>query len=63
MVIEGKYCQISVGLSDLNKFGGARELENGITAVDTIKDKLNLYERFRKNLNFLDETNSEKNLR
>ncbi|XP_026315721.1 uncharacterized protein LOC113227063 [Hyposmocoma kahamanoa] len=54
MVIEGKYCQISVGFSQLVNFGDTSELEKVERAVDSIKDKINLYDGLRQNVHMLD---------
>ncbi|XP_026319621.1 nose resistant to fluoxetine protein 6-like [Hyposmocoma kahamanoa] len=63
MVIDGKYCQLSVGLSDLGNFGNPTEYQNVINAVDTIKDEIHLYNRFQKNVEILGSIQSEKSLR
>lgn len=54
MVIEGKYCQIKIGLSQLENLGGNNEWENINESIDSIKDKIHLYKRIRKNLEVLD---------
>lgn len=53
MVIDGKYCQIRIGLSNLVKFRGVAELENINKTGDIIKHEINLYERIRKDLDAL----------
>lgn len=54
MVIEGKYCQITIQPSQLAYFGDTFELKNLEKDVDSIKDKINLYEGIRKSLHSLD---------
>lgn len=54
MVVEGKYCQIAIQPSQLANFGDTFELQNLEKDVDSIKDKINLYEGIRKNLHSLD---------
>ncbi|XP_026315722.1 O-acyltransferase like protein-like [Hyposmocoma kahamanoa] len=63
MVIDGKYCQISIGLSDLVNLGSATELESVKKASDTIKDEVYLYERIQKHLETLDGIERKKYLR
>ncbi|XP_026315716.1 nose resistant to fluoxetine protein 6-like [Hyposmocoma kahamanoa] len=63
MVIEGKYCQIEIGLSDLANFGDATELGNVKIAVDTVKDEINSYERLRNNFEVINGIKSKKTLR
>ncbi|XP_026315723.1 nose resistant to fluoxetine protein 6-like [Hyposmocoma kahamanoa] len=60
MVIDGKYCQISIGLSSLVKLGGTDELKNIYKAGDTLLHEINLYERIRKNFEVLNGIESEK---
>ncbi|XP_026315718.1 uncharacterized protein LOC113227060 [Hyposmocoma kahamanoa] len=59
MLIDGKYCQISIGLSDLVNFGDPTELENVKKAVGPLKDDINLYERMRQNLETLNGIKSK----
>lgn len=63
MVIEGKYCQVSVVLSDLVNFGNNNELKILNKADDSIKDAIYLNERIRKNFEALDGTDTKKTLR
>lgn len=63
MVIDGKYCQINIGLSALKNLGGTSELENTIKVVDKIRDEINLYERLHNNLKLLNGMQSKKKIR
>ncbi|XP_026313920.1 nose resistant to fluoxetine protein 6-like, partial [Hyposmocoma kahamanoa] len=59
MVIDGKYCQISIGLASLVKLGGTDELKNIYEAGDTLLHEIKLYERIRKNFEALNGISSE----
>lgn len=50
MVIDGKYCQISIELSDIEQLGGIFKLDKIATVVDNLKNNINLFERFRQNI-------------
>lgn len=63
MVIEGKYCQVSVVLSDLVNFGSNNELKILNEADDSIKDAIYLNEKIQKNFEALDGTDTKKTLR
>ncbi|XP_026315634.1 O-acyltransferase like protein-like isoform X2 [Hyposmocoma kahamanoa] len=63
MVIDGKYCQISIVLSNLVNFGSKNELENLNKAGNSVKNEIYLYERIRKDLQALDGIETSKTLR
>lgn len=63
MVIDGKYCQISIILSDLLNFKSTSELEILNKAADSIKDEIYLYEKIRTDLGALNGMESNKSSR
>lgn len=63
MVIDGKYCQINIGLSDLANIEGTTELDNVIEAFETIKDEVNLYNTLQNNLEILNGIKTKKTSR
>ncbi|XP_026315616.1 O-acyltransferase like protein-like [Hyposmocoma kahamanoa] len=63
MVIDGKYCQINIGLSDLANIEGTTELDNVIEAFETIKDEVNLYNILQNNLEILNGIKTTKTSR
>lgn len=63
MVIDGKYCQIRIGLSDIEHLGSTFELDKIVKIIDTLKDEKKLYERFRQNIEVMNGRESKRNLR
>ncbi|XP_026319605.1 O-acyltransferase like protein-like [Hyposmocoma kahamanoa] len=63
MIINGKYCRIRIGLSNLQSLGDAPELRNIINDIDSTKSEILPFNRLLQNVEILSGIESEKKMR
>lgn len=63
MIINGKYCRIRIGLSNLQSLGDAPELRNIINDIDSKKSEIFPFNRLLQNVEILGGIESETKMR